>query len=98
MRIKLYLFYFLGILYFNQIFLIKSSSNFDINSLIKSFCLKDVESQILKENSIYDESLGNKICDCYVKNFSDNNMNHDQSIIKCKEDFNKILDSQNKEF
>ena len=97
MKLKLYFFYFLGILYLNQILIVKSSSDFDINRLIKSFCLKDVETKILKDDRIYDENLGNKICDCYVKNFIDNNMKHEQSIIKCKEDFNKKLNSYLKE-
>ena len=61
----------------------------NINSLIKSFCLKDVRSKIIKENYIYEESLGNKICDCYVKNFIDNNMQHEESINRCKEHFDK---------
>ena len=96
MKFKLYLLYFLGIINFNHTFMVQSSSDFDINSMIKSFCLKDVKLKIQKENDIYDESLGNKICDCYVKNFIDKNMQHEQSIIRCKEDFYKKLDSNYK--
>ena len=97
MKFKLYFFYFLGILYLNNIFIVKSSPDLNINSLIKSFCLKDVRSKIIKENTIYDESLGNKICDCYVKNFIDNNMQHEESINRCKEQFDKKLNSYLKE-
>ena len=97
MKFKLYFFYFLGILYFNNIFIVKSSPDLNINSLIKSFCLRDVRSKIIKENSIYDDSLGNKICNCYVKNFIDNNMQHEESISRCKEHFDKKLSSNLKE-
>ena len=97
MKFKIYFFYFLGILYFNNIFIVKSFPDLNINSLIKSFCLKDVRSKIIKENSIYDEILGNKICDCYVKNFIDNNMQHEESINRCKEHFDKKLNSYFKE-
>ena len=93
MKFKIYFFYFLGILYFNNIFIVKSSPDLNINSLIKSFCLKDVRSKFIKENTIYDESLGNKICDCYVKNFIDNNMQHEESINRCKEHFDEKLNS-----
>ena len=96
MKFKLYFFYFLGIIYLNNIFLLKSSPDLNINSLIKSFCLKDVRSKIIKENSIYDERLGNKICDCYLNNIK-NNIEHEKSILKCKEDANKKLDSHLKE-
>ena len=97
MKFKIYFFYFLGILYCNNIFIVKSSPDLNINSLIKSFCLKDVRSRIIKENTIYDESLGNKICDCYVKNFIDNNMQHEESINTCKDQFDKKLNLYLKE-
>ena len=97
MKFKLYLFYFLGILYLNQSLIVKSSSDFDINRLIKSFCLKDVKTKILKDDRIYDENLGNKICDCYVKNFIDNNMQHEESINTCKDQFDKKLNLYLKE-
>ena len=96
MKFKLYFLSFLGFILFNQILTIKSSSELNTNSIIKIFCIENVKSEIRKANLIYTESFGNKVCDCYLKNIN-NNIEHEKSIFKCKEDANKQLDSQLKE-
>ena len=67
-----------------------------LSSIIKIFCIENVKSEIRKANLIYTESFGNKVCDCYLKNIK-NNIEHEKSIFKCKEDANKQLDSNLKE-
>ena len=96
MKFKLYFLSFLGFILFNQILNIKSSSELNTNSIIKIFCIENVKSEIRKANLIYTESFANKVCDCYIKNIN-NNIEHEKSIFKCKEDANKQLDSHLKE-
>ena len=96
MKFKLYFLTFLGFIFFNQISIIKSSTEFNANSIIKMFCLENVKAEIIKANLTYKESFGNEVCDCYLKNIN-NNIEHEKSIFKCKEDANKQLDSQLKE-
>ena len=96
MKFKLYFLSFLGFIFFNQILTIKSSQELNTNSIIKIFCIENVKSEIRKANLIYTESFGNKVCDCYLKNIK-NNIEHEKSIFKCKEDANKQLDSYLKE-
>ena len=90
MKFKLYFLSFLGFILFNQILTIKSSSELNINSIIKIFCIENVKSEIRKANLIYTESFGNKVCDCYLKNIT-NNIAHEKAIFKCKEDVQKNL-------
>ena len=92
MNFKSIFLYFLGILYFNQLFLMKSSAELNSNSIIKIFCLESVKSQVIKAKNIYTESFGNEVCDCYLENIN-NNMGHENSIFKCKEDARKQLNS-----
>ena len=92
MKFKLYFLSFLGFIYFNQILKIKSSQELNTNSIIKIFCIENVKSEIRKANLIYKESFGNKVCDCYLKNIN-NNIDHEKSIFKCREDAYKQLDS-----
>jgi len=96
MKFKLYFLSLLGFIFFYQILTIKSSSEFNINSIIKIFCLENVKSEIKKANLIYKESFGNKVCDCYLKNIK-NNIENEKSILNCKKDANKQLDSYLKE-
>ena len=93
MKLKLYFISFLGLIFFNQIFPIKSSQDFNHNSIIKIFCLKNVKSELIKSNLIYTENFGNEVCNCYLKNIN-NNIEHEKSILKCKEDINKKLNSK----
>ena len=96
MKFNLYFFSLLGFIFINQIFTIKSSPKLNTNSIIKIFCIENVKSEIKKANLIYQESFGNKVCDCYLENLS-KNIEHEKSIFKCKEDANKQLDSHLKE-
>ena len=90
MKLKVYFISFIGIIFLNKILPIKSSQDFDINSIIKMFCLKNVKSELIKSNLNYTESFGNEVCDCYLKNIN-NNIEHEKSIFKCKENLNKKL-------
>ena len=96
MKFKLYFLSFLGFIIFNEVLKTKSSTELNINSIIKIFCIENVKSEIRKANLIYTESFGNKVCDCYLKNIK-NNIEHEKSILQCKEDANKQLDSHLKE-
>ena len=96
MKLKSYFLSFLGFIFFDQILTIKSSAELNTNSIIKIFCIENVKSEIRKANLIYTESFGNKVCDCYLNNIN-NNIEHEKSIFKCKEDANKKLDSHLKE-
>ena len=96
MNLKLYFLYFLGIFYFNQIVIIKSSAELNTNAIIKIFCLESVKSEMMKANHKYTESFGNNVCDCYLKNIN-SNIGHERSISKCKEDINKKINSNLKE-
>ena len=92
MKFKLYFLSFLGFIFFYQISIIKSSTEFNTNSIIKIFCIENVKSKMIKANLTYQESFGNKVCDCYLKNIN-NNIEHEKAIFKCKNDVNKKLDS-----
>ena len=83
MKFKIYILSFLGIIYFNEIFLIKISAEINTNGIIKIFCLENFKSEMIKANLIYTESLGNDVCDCYLKGIN-NNISHENSILKCK--------------
>ena len=96
MKFKSYCLFFFGIIFFNQVLTIKSSPELNTNSIIKIFCIENVKSEIRKANLIYTDSFGNKVCDCYLNNIK-NNIEHEKSIFKCKEDANKQLDSHFKE-
>ena len=96
MKSKLYFLYFLGFILLNLISTIKSPAEFNINPIIKTFCIENVKSEFKKANLIYEESFGNKICDCYLKNIN-NNIEHEKAIIKCKQDVNKKIDTYLKE-
>ena len=96
MKFKLYFLSFLGFIFFAQLLTIKSSAELNTNSIIKIFCIENVKSEIRKANLIYRESFGNKVCECYLKNIN-NNIAHEKSIFKCKEDTNIQLDSNLKE-
>jgi len=96
MKFKLYFLSLLGIILFYQISILKSSSEFNTNSIIKIFCIENVKSEMKKANLIYEENFGNNVCDCYLKNIK-NNIEHEKSILQCKEDANKQLNSHLKE-
>ena len=58
-------------------------SNIKTNSIIKIFCKERVKSEYKKNNFAYEESIGEDVCNCYLKNIS-NNISHKESIIKCR--------------
>ena len=82
---------FLGFILFYQISIIKSSPEFNINSIIKKFCMENVKAETIKANLKYKESFGNDVCDCYLENIN-KNIEHEKAILKCKNDINKKLD------
>ena len=53
------------------------------NSIIKIFCKESVKSEFKKNNFAYEESIGEDICNCYLKNIS-KNVSHKESISKCE--------------
>ena len=53
------------------------------NAIIKIFCKESVKSEYKKNNFVYEESIGEDVCNCYLKNIS-KNVSHKESISKCK--------------
>ena len=53
------------------------------NVIIKIFCKESVKSEYKKNNFAYEESIGEDVCNCYLKNIS-KNVIHKESIFKCK--------------
>ena len=53
------------------------------NSIIKIFCKESVKSEFKKNNLEYKASIGEDVCNCYLKNIS-KNISHKKSISKCK--------------
>ena len=92
MKFKLLFLSFLGLISFYQISIIKSSTKFNANSIIKLFCIENVKSEIIKANLIYKESFGEEVCDCYLENIN-NNIEHEKAIFKCKNNVSKKLHS-----
>tara|TARA_B100000963_G_C22260498_1_gene508327 strand:+ start:106 stop:384 length:279 start_codon:yes stop_codon:yes gene_type:complete len=58
------------------------------NSIIKFFCIESVKSEYKINNVEYQDILGEKICNCYLNNIS-NNLNHENSISNCKIEINE---------
>ncbi len=74
----------------NQIFFDISYAEINYNSIIKTFCLNDFKEKMLKANKEFNNSIGEEVCNCYLKNIS-RNISHDESIYKCKlENIQKI--------
>ena len=42
------------------------------NGIIKIFCKESVKSEYKKNNFVYVESIGDDVCNCYLKNISKN--------------------------
>ena len=55
----------------------------DNNSIIKFFCIESVKSEHKLNDVEYQDIFGEKICNCYLANIS-NNIDHENSISKCK--------------
>ena len=71
------------IFFINIIYADKLLSEIKTNSIIKIFCKESVKSEYKKNNFAYEESIGEDVCNCYLKNIS-KNVGHKESISKCK--------------
>jgi len=67
----------------NIIFTDNLRSEINTNLIIKIFCKESVKSEFKKNNFEYKESIGEDVCNCYLKNIS-KNISHKESISKCK--------------
>ena len=72
------LIFFLNIVYADNLL-----SEIKTNSIIKIFCKESVKSEFKKNNIVYEESIGEDVCNCYLKNIS-KKVSHKKSIYKCK--------------
>ena len=72
------LIFFINIVYADNL-----QSELKTNSIIKIFCKESVKSEFKKNNFAYEESIGEDVCNCYLKNIS-KNVGHKESISKCK--------------
>ena len=73
-----FIIFFINIIYVNDL-----RSEINTNSIIKIFCRERIKSEFKKNNIEYEESIGEEVCNCYLKNIS-KNMSHKESISKCK--------------
>ena len=71
------------IFFINIIFADNSLSEIKTNSIIKLFCKESVKSEFKKNDFEYEESIGEDVCNCYLKNMS-KNISHKESIYQCK--------------
>ena len=71
------------IIFINIIYADDLISETKTNSIIKIFCKESVKSEYKKNNFEYEESIGEDVCNCYLKNIS-KNFGHKESISKCK--------------
>ena len=71
------------ILFINIIYDDNLRSEINANLIIKIFCKESVKTEYKKNNFEYEESIGENVCNCYLKNIS-KNISHKQSISKCK--------------
>ena len=71
------------ILIINIIYNDNLKSEINANSIIKIFCKESVKTEYKKNNFEYEESIGEDVCNCYLKNIS-KNISHKESISKCK--------------
>ena len=72
------LIFFINIIYADNLL-----SEIKTNSIIKIFCKESVKSEFKKNKFAYEESIGEDVCNCYLKNIS-KNLSHKESISKCK--------------
>ena len=67
----------------NLIYADNLSSETHTYSLIKIFCKESVKEEFKKNKFEYEESIGEDICNCYLRSIS-KNVSHQDSISKCK--------------
>ena len=53
------------------------------NSIINLFCIENFKEEMFKANIDYKEEIAKETCDCYLKEFINNN-SHQKAINKCK--------------
>ena len=53
------------------------------NSIIKLFCLKSVEEEMMRAEMVYSEEIANQTCDCYYEEFTQT-ASHQDAKSKCK--------------
>ena len=70
-------------LFINIIYVDSLRSEINANLIIKIFCKESVKTEYKKNNFEYEESIGEEVCNCYLKNIS-KNMSHKESISTCK--------------
>jgi len=70
-------------LFINIIYVDSLRSEINANLIIKIFCKESVKTEYKKNNFEYEESIGEDVCNCYLKNIS-KNVSHQESISKCK--------------
>ena len=80
---KLLIFFIYSLLILNQIIIRKSYSDINTNSIIHMFCIENFKSEMIKAKLQYEENLGKEVCNCYIRNIS-NNKSHERSISECK--------------
>ena len=71
------------IFFINIIYVDKLQTEINPNLIIKIFCKESVKSEFKKNKFAYEESIGEDVCNCYLKNIS-KNLSHKESISKCK--------------
>ena len=71
------------IIFINIIYADNLKAEVNNNSIIKIFCKESVKSEFKKNNIEYEASIGEDVCNCYLKNIS-KNVGHKESISKCK--------------
>ena len=71
------------ILFININYVDNLRSEIKPNAIIKIFCKESVKTEYKKNNFEYEESIGEDVCNCYLKNISIN-VSHKESISKCK--------------
>ena len=71
------------LLFINIIYVDSLRSEINANLIIKIFCKESVKTEYKKNNFEYEESIGEDVCNCYLKNIS-KNISHKKSISKCK--------------
>ena len=71
------------IIFINIIYADNLKAEINNNSIIKIFCKESVKSEFKKNNLEYKTSIGEDVCNCYLKNIS-KNVSHQESISNCK--------------
>ena len=64
---------------FNSYYLAQTKQN----SIIKLFCLKSVQEEMMKAEMVYSEEIANETCQCYYEEFI-RNASHQDAKTKCK--------------